>query len=192
MKPLIYPLAFIDVETTGGNSSSRVLEIGVIRVENNRIVDQFETILDPLGYVPPIITEITGITSDDIEHAPQFESIVPRLLEIFDGAIFTAHNVSFDFVFVSREFAKQHTIFQPPQLCTVKLSRRLFPQYRKHSLEAIIERHNIHVTDRHRALADADAMWQFYQIILQEFDLDTIEQAMNHQFKNQVQTFLLL
>ncbi len=187
-----YPLAFIDVETTGGSIDSRVLEIGIIRVENNRVVDTFETMLDPLGYVPPIITEITGITNDDIEHAPQFEQAVPRLLEILDGTIFTAHNVSFDYGFMKREFAKQHNLFAPPLLCTVKLSRRLFPQYSKHSLEAIIERHQIPVSARHRALADAEAMWQFYQLMLHEFDLDTVEQAMMAQLKRQEPAFRLL
>lgn len=184
VKPTQRPLAFVDIETTGGSAEDdHVLEIGVMRVEGGRVVDTFETLLDPLGYVPPIITNVTGITNEDVEHAPQFEAMAPGLSEILDGAIFVAHYAQFDYGFLKREYARIHEQFDPPVVCSVKLSRRLFPQFRGHSLDALIDRHSLNMSSRHRALADADAIWQFYQLLLYEFDLETVDRAMALQLR---------
>ena len=180
------PLAFVDIETTGGSyTHGRVLEIGVLRVENHRVVDKFHSLLNPIGGVPQVITRLTGITTADVQGEPQFAQIAPRLTEILDGAVFIAHNVRFDYSFIKREYALIEQQFSPKLLCTVRLSRSLFPHERRHGLEAVIERHKLRVNARHRAYDDAEAIWQFYQLLLQEFDLDTIEQAVGSQLKRQ-------
>jgi DNA polymerase-3 subunit epsilon len=185
MSPLRAPLAFVDVETTGGGRDDRVLEIGVLRVEGGRVVDRFETLLDPFGYVPAMITELTGITNDDIEQAPQFEAVAEQLASVLDGAILVAHNAPFDYGFIEREFKRNHDPFARPYLCTVQLSRRLFPRYPKHDLDSLIDRHELDVPRRHRAIDDADAIWQFWQLLLYEFDLDVVERAANLQLRRQ-------
>ncbi len=180
------PLVFVDIETTGSSYIyGRVLEVAAIRVENNRVVDEFSTLLNPIGYVPEPITRLTGITSQDVQGQPQFEEIAGRLAAIMNGATFVAHNVRFDYSFIKREFARLEQDFSPKLLCTVRLSRSLFPQYRQHNLQALIERHQLQVSARHRAYEDALALWQFYQLVLHEFDLDTIESALNLQYKRQ-------
>ena len=185
MSLLQRPLAFVDIETTGGRAADdHVLEIGVVRVEGGRVVSTLETLLDPLGYVPRQITAITGITDDDVEHAPQFEAMAPFLSQILDGALFVAHNASFDYGFIKREYARIHEQFAPDVICSVKLSRRLFSTFRGHSLDALIERHQLIIKRRHRALDDAEAIWQFYQLLLFEFDLDAIENALAAQLKH--------
>ena len=185
-KILHQPLVFVDIETTGASYySARVLEIAVIRVENNKIVDEFQTLLNPIGFVPEFITRLTGINTDDVHGAPKFADIAPRLTEIMEGAVFIAHNVRFDYSFIKREFTMLGQSFSPELLCTVRLSRSLFPQFPRHNLESLIQRHRLTVSARHRAYDDALCLWQFYRLCMAEFDLDTIEAAINSQFKRQ-------
>lgn len=180
------PLAFVDIETTGGSHfNSRVLEIGVVRVERNQVVATYNTLLQPDEDVPSWITNLTGITTDDVVDAPRFAQVADDLAEILDGAVFVAHNVRFDYGFLRMEFDRLGVPFHPPLLCTVRLSRRLFPEFRTHKLAAIIERHGLAVAARHRAFDDAQALWQFYQLVQHEFDLDTVEEAVRAQLGSQ-------
>jgi DNA polymerase-3 subunit epsilon len=180
------PLAFVDIETTGGSHfTSRVLEVGVVRVEGGRVVATYKTLLQPDGRIPSFITSLTGITNDDVADSPRFNSIADELAEILDGAVFVAHNVRFDYAFLKMEFERLGATFRPPLLCTVRLSRKLFPQYRTHKLQALIERHNLSAPARHRAYDDANCLWQFYRMCLAEFDLDTVEAAVKLQLETQ-------
>lgn len=176
------PLAFVDIETTGGSHfTSRVLEVGVVRVEHGRVVRTFRTLVYPEELIPPFITGLTGITDDDVTGQPRFAQIADELADILDGAVFVAHNVRFDYGFLRMEFARLGADFSPPLLCTVKLSRRLFPQYRTHKLADLIARHSLVAPSRHRAFDDAMCLWQFFRMCLAEFDLDQVEQAVKAQ-----------
>src|SRR3954470_22565921 len=94
------PLAFVDLETTGGSHfNSRVLEVGVVRVENNQVVAKYKTLLHPDSRVPSFITGLTGITDGDVAESPRFAQIADELAEILEGAVFVAHNVRFDYSF---------------------------------------------------------------------------------------------
>ncbi len=170
------PLAFIDVETTGGSpTDSRVLEIGVIRVENNRVVDELKTLIDPQSTIPPWITKLTGIVGRDVVGAPKFKDIVPQLTRLLDGAIFVAHNAPFDYGFISAEHSRLERPFNPPQLCTVRLSRALYPELPRHKLQNIIDHFGLRAAHRHRAYDDALVLWQLWQIMQRDFDLDALE-----------------
>ena len=179
------PLAFVDIETTGGSHlKSRVLEVGVVRVEGNQVVATYQSLVQPEELIPAFITSLTGITNSDVEDAPHFAQISDQLAEVLDGAVFVAHNVGFDYGFLKMEFERLGAVFAPDLLCTVRLSRRLFPQYRTHKLQDLILRHGLTAPARHRAYDDAHCLWQFYQIILGEFDLDTIEEAVRAQLSS--------
>src|SRR6185436_3689041 len=106
MKSLLHrPLVFVDIETTGGSHfNSRVLEVGVVRVERGQVVATYQTLLQPDEDVPPWITQLTGITTGDVAGAPRFAQVADELAEILDGAIFVAHNVRFDYGFLRMEF----------------------------------------------------------------------------------------
>lgn len=180
------PLVFVDIETTGGSYKySRVLEVGVVRVENNRVVATYQTLVSTGEPVPVIITRLTGITSDDVIGAPSFDQVAADLAEIMDGAVFVAHNVQFDYGFLRMEFERLGVAFRPRMLCTVRLSRRLFPGVRGHRLQDLINRHGFDAGNRHRAFDDALVLWQFYQLIMGEFDLDTLDAAIGAQLKSQ-------
>lgn len=171
--------AFVDIETTGASPrDSRVLEVGVVRVENNQVVETYQSLVQPDMEVPWFITNLTGIRDEDVTWAPRFGEVAAEVARLVDGAVFVAHNVLFDYGFLRMEYERLGQVFSPPLLCTVRLSRRLFPQYRTHKLADLIARHGLMAESRHRALDDAHCLWQFYGLCLQEFDLDTVESAM--------------
>ncbi len=181
-----YPVVFVDIETTGGSyRTSRVLEVAAIRVENGVTVKEFSTLLNPETYIPSSITRLTGIRDTDVGDAPAFMDIADELSDILDGAVFIAHNVRFDYSFLKQEFAAIGRDFSPKLLCTVRLSRALYTQQKGYSLARLIERHNIPVLNRHRALEDARAILYFTQLAYDEHGSELFEQTVGLQIKTQ-------
>lgn len=165
------PLVFVDLETTGiGARTNEIIEIAAIRVEGGEITNEFTSLVKPRhNRVSPVITGITGIRNDDVKDAPFFEDVAAPVLELFKGrALFVAHNVGFDYSFMSAAYNKLDVAFYPDLFCTVKMSRSLYGKERKHSLETIIRYHDIAVENRHRAYDDAKVMWEFMQIAWDE------------------------
>ncbi len=171
-------LAIIDVETTGGSSSfDRIIEVGVLRIENNKIVKKFETLINPQTVVSPFIEKLTGISSQSLENAPTFYEIKDELKDLLKDSIFVAHNARFDYSFIKNEFKRLEMDFRAKQLCTVKFSRLLFPKYRRHSLDNVIERFGIECVRRHRALDDAQVVWEFIKKAPEFVDEERIKKA---------------
>ncbi len=171
-------IAFVDIETTGCSlARNRIIEIGVLRVENNKLIDTFQTLINPDTYLPPEIIDITGITPKDLENAPRFTSIKRDLTKILKDCAFAAHNVRFDYGFLKNELRRESISFRAKHFCTCKLSQKLYPQYRHHNLTSIIERFNFSCQNRHRAFDDAKILWEFYQKIQEEFPKEVLESA---------------
>jgi DNA polymerase-3 subunit epsilon len=163
--------AFVDVETTGVSASGdRVLEVGIIRVENGKIVKELNSLLDPDSHVPPEITRITGIADSDILNAPHFSDIAEEVEELLQGAVFVAHNARFDYAFLKHEFRRLGLPFNYKTLDTVKLSRKLFPQLPHHNLDALIELLQVKIEHRHRAYDDAKVLFDFLTFAHKTFD----------------------
>lgn len=180
MTDLPQKLCFIDIETTGTSFRfDRIIEIGALRIENNKLVDSFQTLINPERFVPSEITSLTGITSADLEGAPSFFDIRERLLELLDSAFFVAHNVRFDYGFIKNEFKLLGYPFQSKQLCTVKLSRNLYPEQTHHNLDSIIQRFGFKIKRRHRAFDDAEVLWKFFQKIGKSFPQQRLVEALN-------------
>jgi DNA polymerase III subunit epsilon len=157
------PLVFVDLETTGGSvGEHRITEVGVVEVVAGQVT-RWSTLVDPRQSIPPFIQQLTGITDQMVQGAPTFEQIAPALLQRLEGKLFVAHNAAFDRGFLRAEFERAGFSFNPDFLCTVRLSRALFPAEKRHGLDALVERHALVPSDRHRALADADLIWQFWQ-----------------------------
>ncbi|MDB5168973.1 MAG: polC [Candidatus Saccharibacteria bacterium] len=178
------PLVFVDIETNGLNHvRGRVIEVAAIRVENGKIVGSVNTLLDPETELPYYITSLTGITTDQVRKAPTFDQVADELKELLDGAVFVAHNVRFDYSFLKQEFGRLGMDFLPKQLCTVRLSRALYPHERSHKLESLIQRHGFTFAQRHRAYDDAAVLWQFLQYIAKHFPPEQIDAAVAKQLK---------
>jgi DNA polymerase-3 subunit epsilon len=174
-------LAFVDLETTGANPvSDRITEIGVVTVDGDTVT-RWNTLVNPGCRIPPYIQALTGITPDMVADAPSFESLADEILSRLEGYTFVAHNARFDYGFLKNEFKRLGLRFQADVICTVKLSRRLFPQFPRHNLDSLIERHGLHVKDRHRALGDAELIWQFWQMVQSQPGPEALQEAVQHQ-----------
>jgi DNA polymerase III subunit epsilon len=185
MSVLEGPLVFVDVETTGMSySRGRVIEVAAIRVENGKVSGSFSSLVDPQTELPQFITELTGISRRHLTAAPTFHDIASELYSVLIDAVFVAHNVRFDYGFLKHEFKRAGKQFEPKMLCTVKLSKALYPGVRGHKLQNLIERCGIEVRNRHRAYDDAEAMWQFIQHAERNFPAPLIEQAIKQQLKS--------
>ncbi|HEY6966568.1 MAG TPA: exonuclease domain-containing protein [Burkholderiales bacterium] len=182
MKALLdAPLAIVDVETTGAHPAwNRVTEIAVVEVQAGEVASEWSTLVNPGVAIPAAIQALTGITNDMVAGAPAFGDIAQELHERLEGRVFVAHNARFDYGFLRHEFERAGLRFQARTLCTVKLSRRLYPGHARHNLDSLIERHGLKFGPqggarrrapegaRHRALGDARAVWQFLCVAAEE------------------------
>jgi DNA polymerase-3 subunit epsilon len=170
-------LVFVDLETTGANFvNDRIIEIGLLEVDRDG-VREWSTLVDPERPVSPFITDLTGIDTAMVESASSFAQLAPELLAKLRGRLFIAHNARFDYGFLKHEFKRNGFDFRATSLCTVKLSRALFPAHHRHNLDTLVERFGIVVADRHRALADARVLWELWQRWHALLPADAIRQA---------------
>lgn len=157
-------LVFVDLETTGGNAAyHRITEIGIVRVVAGELVEEWSSLVNPECRIPSYIEAFTGISNEMVADAPRFAELASVVLEKLAGAVFVAHNARFDYAFLRSEFRRLERSFSAKVLCTVKLSRRLYPEHPRHNLDALMERHDLRCAARHRALGDARVLWDFWQ-----------------------------
>jgi DNA polymerase-3 subunit epsilon len=178
MQLLESPLAIVDLETTGAHPlHDRVTEIAVIEVDAGEVSGEWSTLVNPETAIPPAIQALTGITNDMVAGAPTFGAIAAELQERLAGRVLVAHNARFDYGFLRNEFERAGLAYRARTLCTVRLSRRLYPEHPRHNLDSLIERHGLQCRARHRALGDADAVWQFLRIAAAERGEDVVQVA---------------
>ncbi len=159
--------AIVDIETTGGKADThRITEIAIVLHDGERILDTWETLVNPETWIPYGITELTGITQEMVQDAPKFYEIARKIVELTEGAILVAHNASFDYGFLREEFARLGYTFSRRHLCTVRLGRKTFPGLHSYSLDNLIAWMGISVEQRHRAMGDALATAELFRRIM--------------------------
>jgi DNA polymerase-3 subunit epsilon len=148
----------VDIETTGGwASSDRITEIGAVKIRNHEVVGEWHSLLNPQKPIPAKIVQLTGITNEMVRGAPLFAEVADSFMDFMDDGIFAAHNVNFDYGFISREFERIERRFRFPKVCTCAGMRRRFPGHKSYSLGNLCVTFGIELKDHHRALADARA-----------------------------------
>ncbi len=181
-------IAFVDVETTGCRHSDRIIEIGIVLVEQKpgqkgstsyKLIQKYNSLVNPGCRVPEEILQLTGILPTELENAPSFNYIKKDILELLEDAVFVAHNVRFDYSFIRNELKREELSFRNKHFCTVKLSRKLFPEYSHHNLDSLIDRFGFKCKSRHRAFDDAFVLWQFWQTLLKTVSEEKILAALN-------------
>lgn len=173
------PLVFVDLETTGANfANDRIIEIGLVEVDENG-AREWSALVNPETSVSSFITGLTGIDTAMVSGAPTFAQLAPLVMEKLRGRLFIAHNARFDYGFLKREFKRLDIDFRMPTLCTVKLSRKLFPEHHRHNLDTLVTRHGINTKDRHRALADARVLWDLWQRWHEALPAENIKKAVD-------------
>ena len=171
-------VAFVDLETTGTSpAAGRVTEIGIVRVDAAGAAQEWSTLVNPQCSIPFEIQALTGITNAMVASAPTFRQIAEEVLSRLSGCLLVAHNARFDYGFLKHEFARLGRSFSAKLLCTVRLSRRLYPGSGPHNLDAVVARHGLDANDRHRALGDARILRAFVEAIYREKPAQEIEAA---------------
>lgn len=169
------PIVLVDVETTGSHKGNgRLTEVACIRVEDGQIVDEFESLVNPGQFIPYYIQNMTGISNEMVEDSPTFSEIAEKVNAITSDAVFIAHNVWFDYRFIQSAMQRIGKTYERDLLCTVRLSRKLFPNQASHGLTHIIEMHNLSCSARHRAYGDAKVLLDWLELVQTRFDYKRI------------------
>jgi DNA polymerase-3 subunit epsilon len=183
-----------DVETTGLSAqSNRLTEIGIVKLRGGEIIDEYETLINPGEFVPPYITQLTGITNEMVHKKPLFEELAPVILEFMQSGnsgstILGGHNVRFDYSFLNASLVRAgYNKLDHPALCTARLARRLSRALPSKSLDSLKRHFGIHTKRKHRALDDARATAQilahFIEQLVNEFEFETVEEIIGFQYR---------
>jgi len=160
--------AIVDLETTGGNPGrDKITDIAILIHDGKMVIREYSTLVNPECRIPYHITALTGITNEMVANAPKFYEIARELVELTSNTVFVAHNVSFDYGFIRSEFLRLGYDFKREKLCTVRLSRKIIPGHASYSLGRLCDDLNITINNRHRALGDAVATAQLFNLLIE-------------------------
>ena len=166
----------LDLETTGSSADrDHITEIAAVRIEHGVEVARWSSLVNPGVPIPAFIQRLTGITDSMVASAPTFAEVAPQLLEILEGAVFVAHNVRFDYSFIVKELDRLGIPFKSKTFCTVRFSRSLYPQYKGHGLDALLQRHGLETVARHRAMGDVDVVLAWLNIAEAELGKEKLQ-----------------
>jgi DNA polymerase-3 subunit alpha (Gram-positive type) len=179
----------VDVEATGAKTPpNRLIELGAYRIRGGRIVDKFLSLVNPEIPIPRFVASLTGISNDMVKNAPVFAEVAPQWLDFVSDSVLVAHNAPFDTSFLNHEISRVYANHRMvnPHLCTVRLSRRAFPDLSNHRLETIAQHFAIPIASRHRAGSDALATAEIFIVLLTELEethgIKDLAAARNFQF----------
>jgi DNA polymerase-3 subunit epsilon len=159
--------AIVDIETTGGYASANdITEIAIVLHDGIKVTEVYETLIKPSVTIPYFIQSLTGINHKTVADAPSFAEVAPMIFEKLKGRIFVAHNVNFDYSFVRHHLEAAGFDFTAQKLCTVRLSRKVFPLLASYSLGNLCRHFEIAILNRHRAGGDAAATALLFTHIL--------------------------
>jgi len=161
--------AIVDIETTGGYAAANgITEISIHVFDGNKVVEKFETLINPRLPIPRYIQAMTGISDEMVANAPEFEEVAPTIYNILSDKIFVAHNVNFDYSFVKSQLQECGFALNSKKLCTVRLSRKILPGFPSYSLGNLCHLLGISMRNRHRAGGDTEATVKVFQQLLQK------------------------
>lgn len=177
----------LDVETTGLSArNNRVIEIGIVKVKNMKISDKYTTLINPGCDIPYFITQFTGISNKDVTYSPSFYDSATEIEEFIGDSIISGHNLSFDEGFLRYEFIRNG--YEPLSnltVCTLKLSRKIFPSLKSRSLASVSEHLRIKNKQSHRALSDAETtakiLIKLIKKLSNEKGIETLQQLLEYE-----------
>jgi DNA polymerase III subunit epsilon len=179
--------AIVDIETTGGYAAANgIIEIAIRIFDGKKVTEEFETLINPNQNIPKYIQAFTGISNEMVKDAPQFEDVAQQVFTLLQGNIFVAHNVNFDYSFVKSHLEHYGYSFHEKKLCTVRLSRQIFPGLPSYSLGNLCQSLEIEINNRHRAGGDASATTILFQKLLENDKVDAIAASLLRNSKEQI------
>ncbi len=178
--------AIVDIETTGGYAiKSKITEIAIYIFDGEKIVDEYQTLVNPEQNIPFHIQTLTGITPEMVEFAPKFEDVAKEIHHFLEDKIFVAHNVNFDYGFIYNQLKEVGINWQANKLCTVRLARKIIPGKNSYSLGNLCQNLNIRLENRHRAAGDALATVKLFQLLIDQDHEGLIISTAKNQSKTQ-------
>ncbi|GAA3949484.1 exonuclease domain-containing protein [Pedobacter ginsengiterrae] len=179
--------AIVDIETTGGHASANgITEVAINIHDGNQTVERYTTLINPKRDIPVYITALTGIDNEMLQDAPIFEDVALQIYQLLHNKIFVAHNVNFDYSFLKHHLANAGYDLQCRKLCTVRLSRKVFPGKISYSLGKLCNALQIPINNRHRASGDADATSILFNLLLENDSEGIIAEMLKKTSKEQV------
>jgi DNA polymerase-3 subunit epsilon len=178
----------VDVETTGLSPvQDRMTELAMMKVHGGILMEEYSTLINPLVSIPPSITELTGIDNVMVQDAPTAREVVSTMAQFLGRAVFVAHNAPFDWGFVYHTALREKAIeLTNPQLCTVRLSRKILPTIPSKSLGQVAKFMEIDIPARHRASGDAYAtsllLIKFLSYLEKKYAFRTVGELMRFQY----------
>jgi predicted DnaQ family exonuclease/DinG family helicase len=152
----------LDLETTGFNADSdQIIEIAALKFEEGKMIERFETLINPQIQVPPFITHITGIKNEDVVEAPKLPEIQSKLLEFLGNHPIVGHNIDFDVTFLKQKGLP----LQNPLYDTLPLAMILFPGLPSYSLDTLTRLFKITHENKHRAMSDTQACFELFLLL---------------------------
>jgi DNA polymerase III subunit epsilon len=178
--------AIVDIETTGSYAANNgITELAIVLHNGNKIVDRFETLINPQSPIPQFVQVLTGIYPSMVENAPVFSDVALRVYEMLRNAIFVAHHVNFDYSFIKHQLENCGLELDTKKLCTVRLSRKVFPGLSGYSLGKLCRELEIPIQNRHRAGGDADATVILFEKILAADGARAVSQQLHSKSREQ-------
>ena len=157
----------LDLETTGiSHFTEKITEVGIIKIKDGKIIDTFETFVNPEKPIPQEVVEITHITDDMVKDAETIDKIIPQIIEFIGDSILVAHNADFDIGYLKYNFKKYGYELNNTYIDTLRLSKAVFPDLRKYKLGVIADSLNIKVDVAHRALDDVKTLVAVFNKII--------------------------
>ncbi len=157
----------LDLETTGFSAKTeKITEVGIMKVQNGEVIDEFSCFVNPEKHIPQRVTEVTNITDDMVKDAKTIDQVFPEILEFIKGSVLVAHNAPFDMGFLKQNAKVLGYEFDYTYLDTLSLAKDLFPDYKKYKLGKIAENLGIKVEVAHRALDDVDTTVKVFKVML--------------------------
>jgi DNA polymerase III subunit epsilon len=179
--------AIVDIETTGGFAAAHgITEISIQIFDGNKVVEKFETLINPCQQIPYYIQAMTGISDDMVATAPKFEEVADKIQSLLNEKVFVAHNVNFDYSFIKSHLAAAGFELNTKKLCTVRLSRKIFPGFPSYSLGKLCRSLEIEIERQHRAGGDAEATVKVFQKLLENDRSQHITKSLLRNSKEQI------
>ena len=161
--------AIVDIETTGGKfNEEAITEIAIYRFDQDKVIDQFISLVKPDRAIQPFVVRLTGITDKMLKTSPRFFEIAKRIIEITSDCIVVAHNADFDYRILRTEFKRLGYDYKRKTLCTVQLSKKLMPDLESYKLGKLVRTLGIPISNRHRAQGDALATVKLFELLVQK------------------------
>jgi len=178
--------AIVDIETTGSNAGySSITEVAIFIYDGTKVTETWTSLINPQNEIPLFIQQMTGITNEMVAGAPLFEEVAEEIYSLLHPCIFVAHNAGFDYGFLKAHLYRCGYALQSKKLCTVRLSRKIFPGLRSYSLGRLCESLGIENTSRHRAAGDAGATVLLFEKLLRNDPGDFIGSALKRGTREQ-------